>query len=277
MMLNALNQWLLRAGKVNSAISDEAWREVYDANPIFAYLSPTEEQRLRALVEQCLFKVPIVAGKDMQLTETIKLTIASQMALPILNLGLEHYHDVQEIVVYPDLFLSYWQSTDRAGVVHNRRRVLSGESWQRGPVILSWAHSHPEKDAVSYPSNVVIHEFAHKLDQLNGSMNGMPALHRDMDIPTWTEVMSEAFNRLNAEWKDPCAQEFDPYAATKPAEFFAVSSEYFFLAPQALFDFSPDVYAQLSLYYRQDPLVYYTDDSPPDHIINRDGHSHLLA
>lgn len=276
-MFNPLNNWLSRAGKANTSISDEAWDVVFSENPMFAYLSQHDEQRLRALAEKCLSSIPVVAGKDMQVTEDIKLTIASQMALPILNLGIDHYHDVKEIVVYPDLFLSYWQSTDRAGVVHNRRRVLSGESWQRGPVILSWAHSHPEKDEVSYPSNVVIHEFAHKLDQLNGSMNGMPALHRDMDIPTWTQVMSKAFNRLNAEWKDQRAQEFDPYAATKPAEFFAVSSEYFFLAPQVLFDFSPEVYAQLSIYYRQDPLIYYMDQSLPDHIVEMNGDSHLLA
>lgn len=276
-MFNSLNNWLALAGKVSTVISDDAWKSVFTANPMFAYLSQTEEQRLRVLAVQCLSTIPVVAGKDMQLTETIKLTIASQMALPILNLGIDHYHDVKEIIVYPDLFLSYWQSTDRAGVVHNRRRVLSGESWQRGPVILSWAHSHPEKEAVSYPSNVVIHEFAHKLDQLNGSMNGMPALHRDMDIPTWTQIMSAAFKRLNAECKDQSAQQFDPYAATKPAEFFAVSSEYFFLAPQVLFDFSPEVYAQLALYYRQDPLIYYMDDSLPDHIVNMEGESHLLA
>ncbi|CAA6825889.1 MAG: Unknown protein [uncultured Thiotrichaceae bacterium] len=276
-MFNPLNHWLSRAGKASTAISDEAWDAVFPENPMFAYLSQRDEYRLRDLAEKCLGRIPVVAGKEMQVTEYIKLTIAAQMALPILNLGVDHYHDVKEIVVYPDLFLSYWQSTDRAGVVHNRRRVLSGESWQRGPVILSWAHSHPEKEVLSYPSNVVIHEFAHKLDQLNGSMNGMPALHRDMDIPAWTHIMSQAFNRLNAECKDQQAQEFDPYAATKPAEFFAVSSEYFFLAPQILFDFSPDVYAQLSLYYRQDPLIYYMDQSLPDHIVKMDGDPHLLA
>lgn len=275
--MNSLSGWFGRSGKAGLAITDTAWGEVFNENPLFNYLSTDDATRLRALAEHCLRRIPIVGGKDMQITPYIKLTIASQMALPILNLGIDHYHDVKEIVVYPDLFLSYWQTTDQAGVVHDRRRVLSGESWQRGPVILSWAHAHPAKAAMSYPSNVVIHEFAHKLDQLNGSMNGMPALHRDMDIPAWTQAMSAAFQRLNAEWKDQQAQAFDPYAATKPAEFFAVSSEYFFLAPHTLFDFSPDVYAQLSLYYRQDPLAAYQDESRPDHLVNIQGKTHLLA
>lgn len=275
-MLNTITDFFSRAGKTSKAITDEVWNKTLRANSLFDYLDDRDELRLRHLTEKCLSRIPIVAGKGMEISEDIKLTLASQICLPILNLGIEHYEDVKEVVVYDDLFLSNWQTTDRAGVVHTRRRVLSGESWQRGPVILSWANSRPDREPLSYPSNVVIHEFAHKLDQLNGSMNGMPPLHTDMHRPAWTQTMSRAFELLQNSYHDPDVH-FDPYAATKPAEFFAVCSEYFFVAPDQLFIFSPEVYTQLKLYYRQDPLSRMVGSLEHITLLDLDGEPHLPA
>ena len=105
--------------------------------------------------------------------------------------------------------------------------------------------------------NLVIHELAHKLDMLNGNANGLPPLHADMRVSDWAKVMQEAYDDLDRQLeRNPDAETaIDPYAAENPAEFFAVTSEYFFSAPDLLYEAYPQVYEQLKLFYRQDPLA----------------------
>jgi Mlc titration factor MtfA (ptsG expression regulator) len=102
-------------------------------------------------------------------------------------------------------------------------------------------------------SNLVIHEFAHKLDMQNGEPNGFPPLHRDMDMKAWTEVFHAAFDDLQRNCAMGIDTGMDCYAATEPAECFAVLSEVFFMRPDILNQRYPAVYEQLRQYYRQDP------------------------
>lgn len=214
-----------------------------------------------------------------ELDEEIITSIAVQAALPVLELGLEAYPTFSEIIVYPGEFLVERDVEDDHGVVHPTREVLSGEAWEDGPVILSWADaSGDDPDSLgSAGSNVVIHEFAHKLDMSNGEVDGLPAfyrtLHGDLDAAAWCTALSAAhedlIKRLDAleasfpKTLDPESDAalalyaklpLDPYAATDPGEFFSVCTEVFFTDPERLQIAYPAVYDQLRQYFRQDPL-----------------------
>ncbi|MFO7603965.1 MAG: M90 family metallopeptidase, partial [Gammaproteobacteria bacterium] len=130
---------------------------------------------------------------------------------------------------------------------------LAGESWQTGPVVLAWDEAARAGELDGH--NLVIHEFAHKLDMLNGEANGFPPLPASMSPRTWTEVFSAAFADFQQRCAQHAAQPIDCYAATSPAEFFAVLSEVFFERPKLLQHHYAGVYEQLRLYYRQDPLA----------------------
>jgi Mlc titration factor MtfA (ptsG expression regulator) len=164
------------------------------------------------------------------------------------------------VVIYADAFRVSRDEIDEMGIVHHQDRVLSGESWSRGPVILSWHDIEQDTQRGYQGHNVIIHEIAHKLDMLDGSANGIPPLHVAMPAPPWTDAFSTAYAALNHRLERHHEVCVDPYAATSPAEFFAVFSEYFFCAPDILHAHFSDVYRQLQLYYRQDPLSrIYTD------------------
>ena len=178
------------------------------------------------------------------------------MQLPLLHLGdLDWYQGFHEIVLYPDDFLSPQRHRDASGIEHEWDDARSGEAWQQGPVILAWPGVEASGGWEGY--NLVIHELAHKLDMLEGGANGLPPLHRDMRVQDWASAMQSAYDALNAELDaNPEAETaIDPYAAEDPAEFFAVTSEYFFSAPDLLAAAFPEVYRQLTLFYRQDTLA----------------------
>ena len=132
-----------------------------------------------------------------------------------------------------------------------RPRAVSGESWLGGPLILSWEDVSAAEAGLGY--NVVIHEFAHKLDMLNGDANGFPPLHADMSRQAWSEAFGEAYAIFAGVSMRMRRSKWIPYAAENPAEFFAVMSEAFFEIPLSVKLHFPGVYEQLALFYRQDP------------------------
>jgi len=151
--------------------------------------------------------------------------------------------------VYPGDFRVRREQTDEHGVVHEWDDELAGEAMPGGPVVLSW-------DATANDSeiNVVIHEFAHKLDMLNGDADGLPPLHPGMDRAAWTAAFKQAYEGFCDALERGKDTWLDPYAAEHPSEFFAVISEAFFEQPAETKQRYPDVYDQLRLFYRQDPL-----------------------
>lgn len=237
------------------AIADRLWLDVTHRLPALDGLSATERARLRTLATLLLADKAMTGAGGMKLTPEIEVTIAAQACLPILQLGPDWYDDWHEVIVYPDSFVVEHEEVDEAGLVHERRRMLGGEAWGRGPVILSWADARPGAPGHGEGSNVIIHEFAHKLDMRNGQANGMPPLHGGMQREAWTAAFTEAWNRLHERLARHERTRIDPYAAESPAEFFAVLSEHFFVAPWILTDRCPAVYDQLRQFYRQDPLA----------------------
>jgi hypothetical protein len=271
-MLKSLLARLHPAAHVH--IDDGLWRAAFAALPFLARLDGGERQRLRELAQKFLADKEMAAAGDLELTAAMQVSIAVQACLPVLKLGLGGYRGWTSIVVYPDEFLVPREITDEAGVVHEYVEPIAGEAWDGGPLLLSWADAQSSVDGC----NVVIHEFTHKLDMANGDADGVPPfdrrLHAGLNAERWRRVLVDAFERLNAELDlieaemppdmDPDSQAadayfarlpIDAYAATDPGEFFAVSSEAFFVAPQRLRDAFPEWYALLADFFLQDPLA----------------------
>ncbi|BBL33920.1 protein MtfA [Nitrosomonas stercoris] len=252
-MVGFLEKWRRRRILKRKLIATASWKSIIARLPFLQKLNTSELQRLREWATIFLHDKKIHGVQDLVMTETMQVLIAVQACLPILYLDPSYYDDWIEIIVYPGQFILQRTYRDEAGVVHSGQIVAAGEAWSAGPIILSWediAHAHY---AAGY--NVVIHECAHKLDMLNGSANGYPPLHRSMKPHIWAEIFSQAYATFCEQVEQGIAIGINPYAATHPAEFFAVFSEVFFMQPQLLTQHFPKVYAQLALYYRQDPAA----------------------
>lgn len=233
--------------------SAAAWHEAVSMLPLLQGLSEAERTQLRELAVLFLHGKSVEPIAPLEMNEAMHLELALQACLPILHLGLDWYAGWHSIVVYPSGFIAEREEVDEAGVVHASRVPLSGESWLGGPVILAWSDIETGTALDGY--NLVIHEFAHKLDMLNGDANGMPPLHRDMDLPAWTEAFSGVYHDLLRRLERDEPTPVDEYAAESPAECFAVLSEAFFERPHALRSAYPAAYEQLRRFYRQDPTA----------------------
>jgi len=221
---------------------------------LFSGLSTTEKNHLRELTTLFLHRKALNGVQGLRVSTEMAVSIAAQACLLILKLGLDYYDGWVEVVLYPNAFRVTRDSSDATGVVSHEELALSGESWSRGEVILSWDDVAAARSAPRPGHNVVVHEFAHKLDMLNGSANGMPPLHLDMAREQWTAAFSDAFDHLRQQLAHH-HPDINSYGATNPAEFFAVVSEYFFTDPQRLLELYPKVYRQLALFYRQEPVL----------------------
>lgn len=236
------------------AIKHDVWEAVTDKLLIIRGMTAVEKAHLRELSTLFLCDKNIYGAQGFLVTAEMGVTIAVQACLPVLALGLSLLDGWSDIIIYADAFRVNRDETDEFGIVHHGEKVLSGEAWSRGPVILSW-HDIESGSKNGQGSNVVVHEIAHKLDGLNGRTNGMPPLHYSMKITHWTAAFSQAYQCLNQRIEHHHPTIINSYAATSPAECFAVFSEYFFSAPDLLEKCFSDVYQQLKLYYRQDPLT----------------------
>lgn len=244
-------QWRRQRILAKSAIPIEQWRRAEKALSALEGLNAEETQRLRELAVLFLHEKSVEPVQGAQLDQAMRLRLALQACLPILNLGIDWYAGWVSVIVYPAEFIAEHEAMDEAGVVHRIREPRSGESWLHGPVILSLSDI---KDRAQWDGHsVVIHEFAHKLDMLNGDANGLPPLHPGMSLQAWSEAFTRAYEDF-CQRTDRNEETFiDPYASESPGEFFAVVSEVFFEAPEELLDAYPAVYAQLKQFYRQDP------------------------
>ena len=234
----------------HQAIPAELWQPSLEQLSITHRLTAVERAHLRELSTRLIVEKNFI-GIGIAIDKPMQVLIAICACLPVLHLGLRQLGGWRDILVYPGLFVVDRDEKDPSGVVQHRHKILGGETWDRGPLILAWDHFLNEIKTPQLGRNVVIHEIAHKLDLLNGSCNGMPPLHPDMSIPVWTDTLSKAYNQLHAHHH---AERIDAYAASSPAEFFAVCSEYFFCKPEILFHEFQGVYQRFHDYYRQDPF-----------------------
>jgi Mlc titration factor MtfA (ptsG expression regulator) len=252
MILRWLQRWRQSRILRQQRIPESLWQDAVTGLPALQGLTHAELYRLRELASLLLHAKTFSASGGLVLTDSMRIQIAAQACLLILQRDLDDFDGWQEIIVYPDAFVVDREQADDSGVVHSSRHRLGGEAWGRGPLILSWQDVVRGNQAGA-SSNVILHEFAHKLDMLNGRANGMPPLAGEMAQPQWTAVWSEAYHDLTQALAHGRDTEIDPYAAENPAEFFAVLTETFFLRPQVLHASYPAVYQQLVQFYHQDP------------------------
>lgn len=227
------------------------WAAAWGRLPLLQGLDGETTARLRDLALLFLRDKGLEPVQGLELTAPMRLRLALQACLPILELGLDWYRGWYALVIYPAEFLTEHEQMDEHGLVWTRSELRSGESWDQGPVILSWADVEAGQARDGY--NVVIHELAHKLDLRDGAVNGRPPLHPGMSGEVWARVFGAAYEDLCR--RDEAGEEtsLDPYACESPAEFFAVASEAFFEIPDLLAGAYPEVYQQLRAFYRQDP------------------------
>ena len=244
-----------RTGSASAdAISEQQWQALEHRLPVLAHLTANERVNLRALALEFVAQKQWYGAQGFVLGTDIRLAIALQACLLVLKLGLQWYRDWVGIIVYPGDFVVPRQDVDDAGVVHEYDDAVLGEAWQGGPVLLSWIDDGADGNN---GIQVVVHEFAHKLDMCNGVADGLPSLHEDMSREEWSAAFNAAFEdfcvRVDRAEHAGIDTALDPYASETPAEFFAVMSEAFFATPRLLLKEYPAVYAQLRLFYRQDP------------------------
>jgi Mlc titration factor MtfA (ptsG expression regulator) len=252
-MWGKIKQWRRDRIMAKAQFDDRAWRLALQRFPFTRPLSPVERERLRYLTVLFLHEKHFSAAHGLALDDAMRLHVAVQACTLILNLDMDYYRGWSEIIVYPAEFVPRHQYTDEIGIVHQGDESYAGEAWLHGPVILSWA----DIAQTEYPDgvNVVIHEFAHKLDMLNGGANGYPPLHKGMSRQVWVQIFSAAYEDFCTRVDGDEETIIDPYASESPAEFFAVLSEAFFELPDVVQQEYPGVYEQLSLFYRQNPLA----------------------
>ncbi len=244
-------------------------------------LDHEDTAKLKRLCEQLLDRKPLSGARGFEVSDEIAVLVAAQACLLVLNLDLELYDDMAAIIVFPDAFGVRQQQVDEAGVVHEWDEELAGEAVEQGgAVVLSWPDVMQQHEPGA-THNIVIHEFAHKIDMGRGAANGcppfLPGLHDPALLSDWPAVFSAAYDDFCARvdrMEDELPPDFDPhrtdhadlydelaaclpldpYASRDPAEFFAVASEAFFVDPHPLAGGYPLVYRKLAAYYRQNPL-----------------------
>lgn len=218
---------------------------------------PAELQRpLRENIRIFLDEKRFTGCGGLEITDQMRVTIAAQACQLIFNRRSDYFPGLREILVYPDAFIVDRLHMDSAGIAEPRRQVLAGESWSQGKVILSWADILRDAADAAGPRNVIIHEFAHQLDQEGGRANGAPLQQSGRDAKLWSQVFTEEFARLRVSISESAPALISPYGATDPAEFFAVVSEVFFCQPQRLAVEHGALYAVLANFYRIDPAAW---------------------
>jgi Mlc titration factor MtfA (ptsG expression regulator) len=262
--------WLRRGpGGDAVAITPDLWRQATAPWLFMRGVPEPDAQRLRALCGQFLARKHFSGTHGLEITPLMQVHIAAQACILVLELGIDWYDGWSEVIVYPSQFAPEREIVDEDGVVHLTQDPMAGEAWLGGPVVLSYedvAMTGDEEARVA-GYNVVIHEFAHKLDMRHGEPNGFPPLHPGMSSVAWRKAFTGAYEDFCqlvdeadelAEHDDGEALDtlpIDPYGAESPGEFFAVVSEAFFETPELLEPTYPAVYEQLRLFYRQDPLA----------------------
>jgi MtfA peptidase len=220
---------------------------------VWPFLDDREQQRLLAITDELISRKRWEAARGFELDDTVRVVIASQAALLVLGLSTDHYRLVSGIIVHPSTVET---SGVRAGpsmgtVTADRLTVLGLAEDGRGPIVLAWDEALADAHRTERGHNVVLHEFAHKLDMRDGSIDGTPLLPPDIRAD-WFRVCTDVYEDLSAGQPRPPMRW---YGATNHGEFFAVATEVFFEQPQELLAFEPALYDVLARFYRQDPAA----------------------
>jgi len=251
--------WLLdhHRKKISEAMFPESWENILRNNiHYYCILDPVEQSHFHALIQVFIKEKYWEGCGGLELTDEIRVTISAQACLLLLGIKHDYYLNVQSILVYPSTVIPPQRKIGYFETVHAPLEVakpILGQAFQQGPVILVWdavlrSSRHPELG-----QNVVYHEFAHKLDMLDGTADGTPPLRNLSEYRDWVIICSREYLRLRHDAEQGKKSFLDAYGATTEAEFFAVVTEQFFDSPIRLKEQAPDLYRVLKEYYNQDP------------------------
>lgn len=243
----------LRRARLRRRPMPAAWRRLLRRHvPLVARLPADQQLRLKGLMQVFLAEKPVIGCAGLVVTEAMRVVIAAQACLPLLGRTRGYYPGLRQVLLYPGAFVVDRPAPLPGGVQQEQRRALAGESWSEGQVILSWDDVLQGARDPRDGRNVVIHEFAHQLDQVKGVANGAPPLGDRVAQRRWSAVMQAEFERLRSQLAQGGASLLDPYAASEPAEFFAVASEHYFEQGDRLAAAHPALYRELAGFYGVD-------------------------
>ena len=250
-MLGFLRRRRRRA--LRAAPLPDDWRRILDRRvPLWRRLPAEDRRELEGHIQVLLAEKHFEGAGGLVLTDEIRLVIAAQAAVLLLHRDTGYFPGLYSIIVYPAGFVVPVRDED-GGIVTEGTDDRLGESWSSGAIVLSWdGVRHGVADAGD-GENLVLHEFAHQLDDEAGDADGVPLLARGHDGVRWSQVLGVEFERLRESEERGEPTLLDPYGAETPAEFFAVATEYFFERSTELAAEHPELYDELRRYFRQDP------------------------
>jgi Mlc titration factor MtfA (ptsG expression regulator) len=226
--------------------------------PHYAYLNSDEKQRLGTLIQLFIAQKRFEGRREMEITDEVRVLVAANACLLILELSFDFFRDVSAVLVYPSAMTrpeALFGDRHTHGEVTRKETPLSGEAHENGPVMLAWDSITGNAIQADDGLNVIFHEFAHKLDMLTGEADGVPPLHQASDYTAWAEVCGREYRHLVRRFSKGLDSFFDDSASEHPAEFFAVATEVFFEKPKEMKRRRPKLYEVLKGFYRQDPVL----------------------
>ncbi len=219
---------------------------------LYNHLPEKLKTRLHGLINVFLAEKTFEGCAELEITDEIRATIAAQACMLLLNQPHRFYPKLQTILVYPSAYVN----NQLSGNGPQGGTVVLGESWQNGPVVLSWDNVLGGTTNINDAQNVVIHEFAHQLDQEDGSGDGAPILETRNQYATWGAILGSEYKNLQQKIFKRRKTVLRRYGGTNPAEFFAVATETFFEKPKKMNKYHPELYTELKKYYKLDPLEW---------------------
>jgi hypothetical protein len=254
-MIGVLRRWREARTLAQRPIPEAIWSATLADWPFLAWRPAVDLRRLRDMATLFLADKEWAGAQGLQVTDAMAVAIAAQACLPVLRLGLAPYAGFKGIVVQPDVVVARRSRMDDIGVVHEYDEELVGEAMDGGPIMLSWRDVERAGTPDGQAYNVVIHEFAHVLDMLDGASDGVPPLPDARERGHWIEVIEAQWQRFCRRVDAGHATLIDPYGAEGRDEFFAVASEAFFVAPLEFAAEEPRLHELLQRFYRQDPAA----------------------
>jgi Mlc titration factor MtfA (ptsG expression regulator) len=252
-----------RRDSIRSQPFPSEWRDILMRRySMYSRLPPADRRELESHIHVFLAEKRFEGCDGQEITDEVKVLIAAQACLLLLHRDTDCYPRLRSILVYPSSYIARTWHQEKDGTIIEGDQARGGESWPHGTVVLAWDGAIAGAVELNKNRNLVIHEFAHQLDQEDGIADGAPLLgastlsqtrHR---YQTWAKVLSEEFQQLRRAAEDGRETVLDTYGAQNPAEFFAVATECFFEKPGQLKERHPALYAELKEFYRQDPLLY---------------------
>jgi Mlc titration factor MtfA (ptsG expression regulator) len=234
----------------------EEYKQIVRSNvPLYNRLPDSLKEQLHGLVNVFLAEKNFEGCGGLELTTEIKVTIAAQACILLLNRKTKYFPKLGTILVYPHTYVAKTVSSDGT-ITIDGQSVRLGESWQNGPVVLAWDSVKGGTLNITDARNVVLHEFAHQLDQEDGTADGAPILERRSRYATWARVLSREYEDLQKKKRKHRRSILNEYGATNPAEFFAVATETFFEKSRQMEKGHPELYDELKNYYKLDPAKW---------------------